>query len=62
MISVEEPIEKILRLLCLMSLCENGISEKYLNQIKKDIFQTYGFEHILTLKNLEKMGMLKKQT
>jgi hypothetical protein len=38
MISVEEPIEKILRLLCLMSLCENGISEKYLNQIKKDIF------------------------
>lgn len=25
-------------------------------------FQTYGYEHMLTLNNLEKMGLLKPQT
>eukprot|EP01016_Furgasonia_blochmanni_P017612 TRINITY_DN2032_c0_g1_i6.p1 TRINITY_DN2032_c0_g1~~TRINITY_DN2032_c0_g1_i6.p1 ORF type:complete len:251 (+),score=55.49 TRINITY_DN2032_c0_g1_i6:85-753(+) len=28
---------------------------------RREILQTYGFEHILTLANLEKVGMLKRQ-
>lgn len=36
----------------------------YCHGIKGDFFilQTYGYEHILTLNNLEKAGLLKAQT
>lgn len=36
----------------------------YCHGIKGDFFilQTYGYEHILTLNNLEKAGLLKPQT
>lgn len=36
----------------------------YCHSIKGDFFilQTYGYEHILTLNNLEKAGLLKPQT
>lgn len=37
---------------------------RYCHTIKGDFFtlQTYGYEHILTLNNLEKAGLLKPQT
>jgi hypothetical protein len=51
---------KVLRLLCLISLVQNGIPYKKFDSIRKEILQTYGYESILTLNNLEKLGMLKK--
>mmetsp|Transcript_28480 Transcript_28480/g.45895 ORF Transcript_28480/g.45895 Transcript_28480/m.45895 type:complete len:678 (-) Transcript_28480:85-2118(-) len=60
-IARHEPWTKVLRLACLQSLVGNGISQGTLDALRKSIVQTYGFELIFTLDNLEKLGMLKKR-
>ncbi|XP_053557731.1 vacuolar protein sorting-associated protein 33A [Bombina bombina] len=61
-IAKKDPLIKILRLVCLQSVCNTGLKPKVLDYYKKEILQTYGYEHILTLHNLEKAGLLKPQT
>jgi hypothetical protein len=60
LINKQEPLLKVLRLLCLYSIVSNGLKPKILDNFKKEILQTYGYEYIFTLINLEKMGLLKK--
>ena len=60
LINKQEPLLKVLRLLCLHSLVSNGLKPKILDNFKKEILQTYGYEYVFTLINLEKMGLLKK--
>ncbi|XP_067293697.1 vacuolar protein sorting-associated protein 33A [Pseudorasbora parva] len=61
-IAQKDPLIKILRLVCMQSVCNNGLKQKVLDFYKREILQTYGYEHILTLKNLEKVGLLKSQS
>ncbi|XP_062360021.1 vacuolar protein sorting-associated protein 33A isoform X1 [Cinclus cinclus] len=61
-IAQKHPLIKILRLVCLQSVCNSGLKQKVLDHYKREILQTYGYEHILTLNNLEKAGLLKPQT
>ncbi|NXP39423.1 VP33A protein, partial [Leiothrix lutea] len=61
-IAQKHPLIKILRLVCLQSVCNSGLKQKVLDHYKREILQTYGYEHILTLSNLEKAGLLKPQT
>lgn len=61
-IAQKEPLTKVLRLVCMQSVCNNGLKPKVLDYYKREILQTYGYEHILTLNNLEKAGLLKSQT
>ncbi|NXX44252.1 VP33A protein, partial [Tricholaema leucomelas] len=61
-IAQKHPLIKILRLVCLQSVCNSGLKQKVLDYYKREILQTYGYEHILTLNNLEKAGLLKSQT
>ncbi|XP_061200500.1 vacuolar protein sorting-associated protein 33A [Neopsephotus bourkii] len=61
-IAQKHPLIKILRLVCLQSVCNSGLKQKVLDYYKREILQTYGYEHILTLNNLEKAGLLKPQT
>ncbi|KAM7145102.1 vacuolar protein sorting-associated protein 33A [Macrochelys suwanniensis] len=61
-IAQKHPLIKILRLVCLQSVCNSGLKQKVLDHYKREILQTYGYEHILTLNNLEKAGLLKLQT
>uniref|UniRef100_H3BFJ3 VPS33A core subunit of CORVET and HOPS complexes n=1 Tax=Latimeria chalumnae TaxID=7897 RepID=H3BFJ3_LATCH len=61
-ITKKDPLIKILRLVCLQSVCNNGLKQKVLDYYKREILQTYGYEHILTLNNLEKSGLLKLQS
>ncbi|MEE6504018.1 hypothetical protein FKM82_005048 [Ascaphus truei] len=61
-IAKKDPLIKILRLVCLQSVCNTGLKQKVLDYYKKEILQTYGYEHMLTLHNLEKAGLLKPQT
>ncbi|TRY66271.1 hypothetical protein DNTS_026228 [Danionella cerebrum] len=44
-IAQKDPLIKIMRLVCMQSVCNNGLKQK----------------HLLTLKNLEKVGLLKTQ-
>ncbi|XP_042524972.1 vacuolar protein sorting-associated protein 33A isoform X1 [Dipodomys spectabilis] len=61
-IAQKHPLIKVLRLICLQSVCNSGLKQKVLDYYKREILQTYGYEHILTLNNLEKAGLLKPQT
>ena len=50
---------QVLRLICIQSVVNNGLKPRLLEQYKRDVVQTYGFQHMLTLANLEKTGLLK---
>lgn len=58
MICRDVPLNTVLRLLCLESCFSNGIRQRELDHFKRQIVNAYGFQHILTLANLEKMGLL----
>lgn len=50
-----------LRLLCLLSLTENGLLPKDLRSLKNQYLQSYGFEHLLTFSNLKQLGLVQEQ-
>jgi len=54
-----DKLSKVLRLLCLLSLTV-GIKQKKFDFFKREIVQTYGFETMFTLNNLERLGMFNK--
>ncbi len=39
MIALEEPLEKVLRLLCLQSLIDNGLKQKSYDYFRREILQ-----------------------
>jgi len=57
----QRPIHEVLRLLCLYSLANNGIKQKQLDTIKRNLIQAYGYEHLLTLSSIERVGLLRYQ-
>ena len=52
---------KVLRLICLQSITNGGLKPKVFEFYKKELLQTYGFEHMLTLDLLDQIGMFKQQ-
>ncbi|OQS05550.1 vacuolar protein sorting-associated protein 33A [Thraustotheca clavata] len=60
-IGVQEPLLKVLRLMCLQSLTSGGIKAKSYDHLRREIIQTYGFQMLLVLTNLEKIGLLRRQ-
>lgn len=50
-----------LRLLCLLSLTENGLIAKDYRSLKTQYLQSYGPEHLLTFSNLKRAGLLTEQ-
>ncbi|XP_074643726.1 vacuolar protein sorting-associated protein 33A-like [Tubulanus polymorphus] len=61
-IARKEPIFKVLRLICIQCACNTGLKQKVLEHYKREILQTYGFKHVITLQNLEKAGLLHVQS
>ncbi|XP_024401527.1 vacuolar protein-sorting-associated protein 33 homolog [Physcomitrium patens] len=61
MIHRQEPIESVLRLLILLSVTNNGLPKKHYDYLRRELLHSYGFEHMFTLSNLEKAGLLIKQ-
>ncbi|XP_011311301.1 vacuolar protein sorting-associated protein 33A [Fopius arisanus] len=60
-IAQQKPLLKVLRLLCIQSLTNSGLKQKLLDYYKREIVQTYGYQHLPTLLNLEKAGLLRAQ-
>uniref|UniRef100_A0A8C8BH86 Vacuolar protein sorting-associated protein 33B n=1 Tax=Otus sunia TaxID=257818 RepID=A0A8C8BH86_9STRI len=54
------PIES-LRLMCLLSITENGLIPKDYRSLKTQYLQSYGPEHLLTFHNLKHVGLLTEQ-
>lgn len=61
MIIQQQPLLKVLRLLCIQSLTNSGLKPKLLDYYKREIIQTYGYHNLPTILNLEKAGLLKQQ-
>jgi len=55
----QEPLVKVLRVLALYSLTNDGYTEKVFNILRRDIVQTYGYKSLYTLENLTKLGMFR---
>eukprot|EP00727_Mastigamoeba_balamuthi_P009151 m51a1_g4859 putative vacuolar protein sorting-associated protein 33a (626) ;mRNA; r:312763-315702 len=56
-----EPLIKVLRLLALQSLTGGGLKPKAYEQTKRDIVHAYGYDALFTLRNLERLGLLRRQ-
>ncbi|XP_028561906.1 vacuolar protein sorting-associated protein 33B isoform X1 [Podarcis muralis] len=54
------PLES-LRMLCLLSITENGFAPKDYRSLKTQYLQSYGPEHLLTFHNLKHLGLLTEQ-
>lgn len=61
LIASRYPPLRLLRLLCLQSITGGGIKAGRYEYLKREIIQTYGYEYLFTLQNLEKMDLLKKR-
>lgn len=61
MIGMGEDFTSVLRLLCLYSVTQNGLKSKSFDFFRKELVQSYGFEKIISLTNLERAGLLKRQ-
>lgn len=62
LIARDTPLPLILRLLCLESCTSNGLRQKDLEHFRMLILHAYGYQHVLTLDALEKMGLLTPRT
>eukprot|EP00850_Spirogloea_muscicola_P018861 SM000177S03194 [mRNA] locus=s177:293522:299055:+ [translate_table: standard] len=61
LIARQSPLLIVLRMACLLSLTNGGLPKKQYDFLRREILHSYGFEHLGTLDNLEKAGLLKKQ-
>ncbi|XP_050038907.2 vacuolar protein sorting-associated protein 33A isoform X2 [Dermacentor andersoni] len=60
-IARQEDIVKVLRLVCMQSVANNGLRPKVLDHYRREILQTYGYRQLLWLLRLEKAGLLQAQ-
>ncbi|KIO16829.1 hypothetical protein M407DRAFT_181499 [Tulasnella calospora MUT 4182] len=58
LIAQEAPLQLVLRLLCLASLTNGGIKAKTLENIKREILQTYGYSYLPLLLALTTLSLL----
>lgn len=62
LILAQAPMLVVVRLLCLLSVVSGGIKLKNLEHVKREILQTYGYEHLPLLEMLAKTGLLTRAT
>ena len=61
LIASQYPPYRVLRLLCLQSFTSGGIKASKYDFLKREVVQTYGYEYLFLLQNLEKIGLLRKK-
>ncbi|POY72706.1 hypothetical protein BMF94_4536 [Rhodotorula taiwanensis] len=60
LINLEAPLRTVLRLICVYSLISGGIKQKLLEEFKRDLLQTYGFDYLPLLLALERLNVLTR--
>ncbi|SCV71230.1 BQ2448_2818 [Microbotryum intermedium] len=60
LINQEVPLYTVLRLLCLYSLVSGGLKQKVLEEFKREILQTYGYQHLTLLTHLTTLSLLSR--
>lgn len=56
-----EDILHVLRLLCIYCVVFGGIAKRQFDIVRRDLLNTYGHMHLLTLRSLQKAGLLYKR-
>ncbi|KAI8965888.1 vacuolar protein sorting 33A-like protein [Daldinia sp. FL1419] len=62
LIARDVPLQEILRLLCVYSCISGGIKAKDFDHFRRLILEGYGYQHFLTLVNLEKLQLFLSRT
>ncbi|EHA57400.1 vacuolar protein sorting-associated protein 33A [Pyricularia oryzae 70-15] len=62
LIACDTPLPKVLRLLCIHSCLSGGILVKDFEFLKRLVLEGYGYQHLLTLHNLEKLQLFLSRT
>ncbi|KAI0593369.1 vacuolar protein sorting 33A-like protein [Biscogniauxia sp. FL1348] len=57
LIARDLPLSEILRLLCIHSCISGGIKSKDFDRFRRLVLEGYGYQHLLTLHNLEKLQL-----
>ncbi|KAJ9157346.1 Vacuolar protein sorting-associated protein 33A [Pleurostoma richardsiae] len=57
LIARDTPLPEVLRLLCIYSCISGGIKTKEFEHFRRLILEGYGYQHLLTLHNLEKLQL-----
>ncbi|KAJ3328092.1 hypothetical protein HDU93_001673 [Gonapodya sp. JEL0774] len=60
MIGKQEPVEDVIRLLCLYNMAVGGVKGKGYDGWRREVVQTYGYHHLLTFHHLSTAGLLPK--
>ncbi|XP_033634105.1 vacuolar protein sorting-associated protein 33B-like isoform X1 [Asterias rubens] len=58
---LQVPPDKLLRLICLLSLTQNGLSSRDYQTLQTHFLQSHGHKHLLTFSNLRKLGLYTEQ-
>lgn len=61
LIACQYPPYRLLRLLCLQSLVSGGIKSSKFDSLRREVVQTYGYEFLFVLNNLEQVGLLRRR-
>ena len=61
LIATQYPPLRILKLLALQSLTGGGIKSSKYDSLRRDVVQTYGYEYMFVLNNLEKAGLVRRR-
>ncbi|SCO66682.1 vacuolar protein sorting-associated protein 33, putative [Plasmodium vivax] len=61
LIYTNEDIYEVYRLLCLFSVVTNGFSETHINELKKDILESYGIRELSRINKLHLCNIIKHQ-
>lgn len=61
LVALQYPPMRFFRLMCLQSLCAGGIKSSRYDSLRRDVVQTYGYEYLFVLRNLEKIGLLRRR-
>lgn len=62
LISRGASIQMVLRLLCLESCVAAGLRSRDFDALRRSVLLAYGYQHLLTLSNLEKIGLLYQRS
>ncbi|KAI1142895.1 vacuolar protein sorting 33A-like protein [Hypoxylon sp. FL0543] len=62
LIARDVPLREILRLLCIYSCISGGIKSKDFDHFRRLVLEGYGYQHLLTLHNLEKLQLFLSRT
>ncbi len=52
---------RVLRMMCLQSITAGGIRSNRFDSLRRAVVQTYGYQHLYTISNLERAGLLKRK-